>query len=116
MARTLSTEPNQVATPGRRTLTGWIGTKNVKTAAPASQSLARDLTIFVPPTAAATGQVGRARPGMGKGPVLLQQFVPELQSLRVPGAIELAGDGVATTDPGFLRTEVRNPVAQISPC
>ena len=58
MARTLGSASNQVAENGRRVLVGWIG------GTPASQSLARDLTL------SSTYE-------------LLQKFVPELQSLRL---------------------------------
>ena len=57
MARTLGSDPNQVYVAGRRVIVGWI------MSSPASQSLARDLT-FSPDRQ------------------LLQQFVPELKSLR----------------------------------
>jgi sucrose-6-phosphate hydrolase SacC (GH32 family) len=60
MARTLGSEANQVAVHGRRVLIGWIG---LLPAHPASQSLARDLSL-------------------SSGYELLQQFVPELRSLR----------------------------------
>jgi len=59
MARTLGSDPNQVAVNGRRVLVGWIG------GTPASQSLARDLSL-------------------SEDYELLQQFVPELQVLRKP--------------------------------
>eukprot|EP00041_Stephanoeca_diplocostata_P037996 m.1466875 g.1466875 ORF g.1466875 m.1466875 type:complete len:661 (+) comp25138_c0_seq20:3388-5370(+) len=59
MARTLGSDPNQVAVNGRRVLIGWIG------GTPASQSLARDLTL-------------------SNEYELLQQFVPELKMLRQP--------------------------------
>ena len=58
MARTLGSDPNQVAKNGRRVLLGWIG------GSPASQSLARDLTLSADHE-------------------LLQAFVPELKVLRV---------------------------------
>lgn len=57
MARTLGSDSNQVALNGRRVLVGWIG------GTPASQSLARDLTL-------------------SSDYELLQAFVPELQMLR----------------------------------
>jgi hypothetical protein len=61
MARTLgSASPNQVAVNGRRVLVGWIGTNGGNDA----QSLARDLTL-------------------SPQHELLQQFVPELQKLRM---------------------------------
>ena len=60
MARTLGSDPNQVAKNGRRVLIGWIGGGSV-----ASQSLARDLTLSAEYE-------------------LLQQFSPELQMLRMP--------------------------------
>ena len=62
MARTLGSDPNQVAVNGRRVLIGWIGGGS-----PASQSLARDLSLS--PTYE-----------------LLQAFVPELQMLRKPAS------------------------------
>ena len=93
MARTLGGDPNQVAKPGRRTLVGWIGTKNVEKPGPASQSLARDLTLF--------------EGGQPASKVLLQQFVPELQGLRVPGSVVRLGGGTGrTVGTGWLRTEV----------
>ena len=64
MARTLGSDPNQVAVNGRRVLIGWIGGGS-----PASQSLARDLSL-------------------SKRYELLQAFVPELKTLRVPGSRE----------------------------
>eukprot|EP00935_MAST-01C_sp_MAST-1C-sp1_P000043 g43.t1 len=70
MARTLGADPNQVTKAGRRVLVGWMG------GTPASQSLARDLTLGT--TSAGTG--GR------KDPILLQQFVPELKVLRSPSS------------------------------
>jgi len=62
MARTLGSDPNQVSINGRRVLIGWIGG-----GAPASQSLARDLSL-------------------SSSYELLQQFVPELQLLRKSGS------------------------------
>jgi len=64
MARTLGSDPNQVAVNGRRVLVGWIG------GTPASQSLARDLSL-------------------SENYELLQQFVPELQMLRQPGTHQI---------------------------
>ena len=63
MARTLGSDANQVAKNGRRVLLGWIG------GTPASQSLARDLTLSADYE-------------------LLQAFVPELQVLRQPTSLE----------------------------
>ena len=63
MARTLGSDSNQVAKNGRRVLLGWIG------GTPASQSLARDLTLSAEYE-------------------LLQQFVSELQVLRLPASLE----------------------------
>ena len=63
MARTLGSDPNQVAKNGRRVLLGWIG------GTPASQSLARDLSLSAEYE-------------------LLQAFVPELQVLRQPATFE----------------------------
>mmetsp|Transcript_73233 Transcript_73233/g.156902 ORF Transcript_73233/g.156902 Transcript_73233/m.156902 type:complete len:531 (-) Transcript_73233:48-1640(-) len=57
MARTLGSDPNQVALNGRRVLVGWIGGRV------ASQSLPRDLSLSA-------------------NYELLQAFVPELQVLR----------------------------------
>eukprot|EP00912_Choanoflagellata_sp_UC4_P000489 UC4_evm5s302 len=62
MARTLGSDPNQVARNGRRVLIGWIGGGS-----PASQSLARDLSL-------------------SDDYELLQAFVPELQVLRIFGS------------------------------
>lgn len=64
MARTLGSDPNQVAKNGRRVLLGWIGGGS-----PASQSLARDLSL-------------------SSDYELLQAFVPELQMLRQPATEE----------------------------
>lgn len=72
MARTLGSDPNQVAINGRRVLVGWIGGGS-----PASQSLARDLSL------SSTYE-------------LLQAFVPELEVLRMPASF-------ATTD--FVGTD-----------
>ena len=63
MARTLGSDPNQVAVNGRRVLIGWIG------GTPASQSLARDLSLSA-------------------SYELLQAFVPELQTLRQPASLK----------------------------
>eukprot|EP00658_Telonema_sp_P-2_P004396 TRINITY_DN11645_c0_g1_i15.p1 TRINITY_DN11645_c0_g1~~TRINITY_DN11645_c0_g1_i15.p1 ORF type:complete len:585 (+),score=135.33 TRINITY_DN11645_c0_g1_i15:101-1855(+) len=63
MARTLGSDPNQVAKNGRKVLVGWIG------GAVGSQSLGRDLSL-------------------SPEYELVQQFVPELQSLRQPGSLE----------------------------
>ena len=60
MARTLSALPNQVNGAGRKIMIAWIGGGTA-----ASQSLPRDLTLD--------------KNGQG----LLQQFVPELQILRI---------------------------------
>jgi hypothetical protein len=68
MARTLGSDPNQVATKkGRRGLVGWIAAQAQSPYAPASQSLARDLTLSADYE-------------------LPQSFVPELQSLRQPAS------------------------------
>ena len=64
MARTLGGDPNQVAVGGRKVLIGWIGGGKYRT--PASQSLARDLSLSA-------------------GYELLQTFVPELEALRGVG-------------------------------
>ena len=61
MARTLGGEPNQVATPGRRTLTAWGRASHT------FQTLLQDITL-------GKGSAGEV--------VLLQQFIPELQMLR----------------------------------
>lgn len=61
MARTLGSDPNQVNTLGRRVIIGWVGNT------PASQSLPRDLSFS------------------DEG-ALLQQFVEELQMLRIPSS------------------------------
>ena len=63
MARTLGSDPNQVAKPGRRTLVGWGG------AVYTFQTLLQDITL------------GRS----GGAVVLRQQFIPELQMLRQQG-------------------------------
>lgn len=90
MARTLGSDPNQVAVNGRRVLIGWIGG-----GAPASQSLARDLTL-------------------SDDYELLQQFVPELQVLRLPSTERrtrvpvgsAAAEVPHTANGGSLRTEI----------
>ena len=61
MARTLGGDPNQVAKPGRRTMVGWGA------AAYTFQTLLQDITL------------GKA----GGAVVLKQQFIPELQMLRL---------------------------------
>jgi hypothetical protein len=62
MARTLGSDPNQVAVAGRRTVVAWVS------AAFTSQSLLQDLTL-------------------GPDNQLRQQFVPELTSLRMGSPI-----------------------------
>jgi hypothetical protein len=71
MARTLgSADGNQVASKsGRRVLIGWIASQAQSPYPPASQSLARDLSLSA-------------------SYELLQAFVPELQSLRQPASFE----------------------------
>jgi hypothetical protein len=92
MARTLGADPNQVATNGRRVLIGWIG----GFWGTVSQSLARDLSL-------------------SSDYELLQQFVPELKMLRLPGkerhTAATATTSAATMVPhsgngGSLRTEI----------
>jgi sucrose-6-phosphate hydrolase SacC (GH32 family) len=80
MARTLGSDPNQVALNGRRVLVGWIGGSK-----PASQSLPRDLTL-------------------SQDYDLLQQFVPELQSLRADH--QDVADLWNTLLPGSMQLEV----------
>eukprot|EP00037_Helgoeca_nana_P037818 m.17890 g.17890 ORF g.17890 m.17890 type:complete len:641 (+) comp9448_c1_seq1:4801-6723(+) len=89
MARTLGSDPNQVAVNGRRVLIGWIGGGS-----PASQSLARDLTLSAEYE-------------------LLQQFVPELQMLRIPGSFSTVAvptpakaEAAAVATKGSLQLEV----------
>lgn len=90
MARTLGSDPNQVAVNGRRVLIGWIGGGS-----PASQSLARDLSL-------------------SKRYELLQAFVPELKTLRVPGSREELESASSNSDAsmviphaaGSLRVEI----------
>jgi hypothetical protein len=65
MARTLGGNANQVAVPGRKVLLGWLGYGGGKDTA--MQSLGRDLSL-------------------SKDYELLQQFVPELKMLRIPGS------------------------------
>jgi len=72
MARTLGSDPNQVAVAGRRTIVGWVS------GLWSAQSLPQDLSI---------GEDGQLR----------QAFVPELQSLRVGGGVELSA---SSTDIG----------------
>jgi sucrose-6-phosphate hydrolase SacC (GH32 family) len=87
MARTLGSDPNQVAKNGRRVLVGWIG------GTPASQSLARDLSLSADFE-------------------LLQAFVPELQMLRQPSTYTetiVTAESTATIVPhaaGSLQMEV----------
>eukprot|EP01052_Picozoa_sp_SAG31_P021512 SAG31_NODE_1668_length_7576_cov_1.630467_6_plen_193_part_00 len=73
MARTLGSDPNQVSKKGRRVLIGWVGPLNGSptgfVGSPASQSLARDLSL-------------------SDSYELLQAFVPELQQLRQPATFE----------------------------
>lgn len=67
MARTISTEANQVLPSNSRiVMVGWTGSP-IDNIGAASQSLARDLT-------------------MSDSHELLQQFVPELQGLRIAGS------------------------------
>lgn len=94
MARTLGSDPNQVAKNGRRVLVGWIQDDPRDQDVAASQSLARDLTLSA-------------------GYELLQQFVPELQMLRQPTTFEqtavAAGDGsssVTTHSAGSMQLEI----------
>jgi sucrose-6-phosphate hydrolase SacC (GH32 family) len=84
MARTLGSDSNQVALNGRRVLLGWIGGGS-----PASQSLARDLSLSTDYE-------------------LLQAFVPELRVLRMPSSHtshEFDGDASAadTRHPSAVR-------------
>ena len=67
MAKTLGSDPNQVAANGRRVLLGWISSQSRDIYRPASQSLPRDLTLSADYE-------------------LLQQFVPELKMLRMPAS------------------------------
>eukprot|EP00040_Diaphanoeca_grandis_P043581 m.9702 g.9702 ORF g.9702 m.9702 type:complete len:637 (-) comp7875_c0_seq1:107-2017(-) len=83
MARTLGSDPNQVAKNGRRVLLGWIGGGS-----PASQSLARDLSL-------------------SSDYELLQAFVPELKMLRISTTetkVDAAVDGLNLV--GSLQLEV----------
>lgn len=85
MARTLGSDPNQVAVNGRRVLIGWIGGGS-----PASQSLARDLSL-------------------SENYELLQAFVPELQILREPGShktYQFTADQPVTRVSGALQLEL----------
>ena len=91
MARTLGSDPNQVAVNGRRVLVGWIGGGTT-----ASQSLARNLTL-------------------SPDYELLPQFVPELKMLRLPGTAKFtdsSNDGPAAVtgavphSAGSLRAEI----------
>jgi hypothetical protein len=86
MARTLGSDSNQVTKDGRRVLVGWMG------GTPASQSLARDLSL--------------GTTNGGKDQVLLQQFVPELSVLRTKGSRKNLHDGTSTTAAGSLRMEI----------
>ena len=80
MARTLGGDVNQVVGGGRKVLIGWIGGGS-----PASQSLARDLSL-------------------SNDYELLQQFVPELKSLRIAGSKRETSSGLATN--GSLQMEI----------
>ena len=88
MARTLGSDPNQVAKNGRRVLLGWIGGS-----LDGSQSLARDLSL-------------------SSDYELLQAFVPELQVLRQPTTYRLTSvvsDNTAMSVPhrtGSLQLEL----------
>lgn len=78
MARTLSTDPNQVTRPGRRVMLGWLQDNRLNAA---SMSLPRDLSL-------------------GPDGGLRQAFVPELQQQRMPPvpvarAAAAAGDVIA---------------------
>ena len=98
MARTLGGDPNQVATNGRRVLIGWIGQFGFSWPSTAAQSLARDLSL-------------------SPDYELLQQFVPELKVLRLPGTRRYTTTAAAETtaatavvphssNGGSLRTEI----------
>jgi sucrose-6-phosphate hydrolase SacC (GH32 family) len=69
MARTLGSDPNQVAKNGRRVLVGWVQDDPRDPNVAASQSLSRDLSLSADYE-------------------LLQQFVPEYQALRRPATFE----------------------------
>ena len=92
MARTLGSDPNQVAKNGRRVLVGWIG------GTPASQSLGRDLTLSADYE-------------------LLQQFVPELKALRIGAGSVLSVPRGAVGDAArahSLSTEIAStPFAEV---
>lgn len=87
MARTLGADPNQVATNGRRVLIGWIG----GFWGPVSQSLVRGLSL-------------------SSDYELLQQFVPELKMLRLPGTERhtAATATTATTSAAAMAPHSRN--------
>jgi hypothetical protein len=98
MARTLGGDPNQVAVAGRKILVGWLGYAGGKDTA--MQSLGRELTLSA-------------------GYELLQQFIPELQVLRVPGSYtrdEVGGNEARTGDDSARQREVRvagSPLAEV---
>ena len=72
MARTLGSDPNQVAVEGRRTVVAWVS------AAFTSQSLLQDITL-------------------GSDNQLRQSFVPELQMLRTGTPLAVGKDSQAST-------------------
>jgi sucrose-6-phosphate hydrolase SacC (GH32 family) len=89
MAHTLGSDPNQVAVNGRRVLLGWIGSASRDIYRPASQSLARDLTLSADYE-------------------LLQQFVPELKVLRTPTSHTLHYfDGSGNDDGSSVPADVK---------
>jgi len=90
MARTLGSDSNQVASNGRRVLLGWIG------GSPASQSLARDLTLSADYE-------------------LLQAFVPELKALRIHAThTQHAFDGGASAGEGLTAAATSSSTVQIT--
>ena len=93
MAKTLGSDPNQVAANGRRVLLGWISSQSRDIYRPASQSLPRDLTLSADYE-------------------LLQQFVPELKVLRMPASHTLhsfdgSGGGGSGDDESSMPADVK---------
>lgn len=78
MARTLGSDPNQVAVAGRRTVVAWVS------AAFTSQSLLQDITL-------------------GSDNQLRQAFVPELQMLRTGSPLSV---GTGKREPTTLQFEL----------
>jgi hypothetical protein len=92
MARTLGdlTDANQVSKNGRRVIVAWIGGGSV-----ASQSLARDVSL-------------------SKESFLLQQFVPEFQSIRIPESHVTTTTATKSTAVSAVMTEAATPTSAVA--